>query len=103
ELHGCDTEKTYPVYFLDPKDQWGAVAEISGKQAGGKPVTVPLVRCGSATVHFLNRKGQSLAKYRPNQFGMQLLVGSGHKANAKGNGDSEMVWLLSVDRLHYGE
>src|SRR5262245_55972 len=102
ELPGCDPEKTYPIYFLDAKSQWGAMVEIAGKQASGEPVTVRLAPCGSATVSFLNRNGQPLAKYRPNQFGIQLLVGSGHKANAKGQ-EPEMVWLLSVDRLHYGE
>src|SRR5262249_52980484 len=103
EVPGCDPEKTYPVYFLDAKNQWGAVAQISGKQAGGEPVTVHLVPCGSATVHFLNRRGQPLVNYRPNQFGMNLLVGCGHKTGEKGNADSEWVWLLYVDRLHYGE
>jgi hypothetical protein len=43
----------------------GAAVEFTAKQANGKPVTVRLARCGSATVRFLGVKGKPLAHYRP--------------------------------------
>jgi RNA polymerase sigma factor (sigma-70 family) len=60
EVPGCDPEKAQPVYFLDVKDQLGAMAELSGKQAR-EAVTVRLAPCGSATVRFVDGDGKPLA------------------------------------------
>jgi protocatechuate 3,4-dioxygenase beta subunit len=60
ELPGCDPDKTVPVFFLDLLNQWGAVVELSGKQAG-EVVTVRLAPCGSATARLVDDKGQPLA------------------------------------------
>jgi RNA polymerase sigma factor (sigma-70 family) len=59
ELHGRDPDKAEPVVFVDSDHQWGAVAQISGKQAG-KPLTVRLQPCGSARVRFVDAQGQPL-------------------------------------------
>jgi hypothetical protein len=63
ELHGCDPAQTYTVYFLDPKEAWGAAAEISAKRASGKRLTVRLAPCGSAEVRFVNAVGKPVAGY----------------------------------------
>jgi RNA polymerase sigma factor (sigma-70 family) len=59
-LHGCDPDKDYPVYFLDPEDGWGATVTLAGKQAGGDPVTVRLATCGRAVVRFADPEGRPL-------------------------------------------
>src|SRR5262249_18794094 len=64
ELPGCDPEKVYPVYFLDAKNQLGAVAEIPGKP-GDQPVTVRLAPCGSAVLRFVDGQGGPKAGHRP--------------------------------------
>ena len=48
ELPGCAPEQTTQVFFLDAGNGLGAVAELSGKEAG-KPLTVRLWPCGRAT------------------------------------------------------
>jgi hypothetical protein len=60
EVPGCDPQRSQPVFFLDDKNQLGAVAELSAKQAG-EPVTVRLAPCGSATVRFVDGDGKPLA------------------------------------------
>src|SRR4051812_12632397 len=49
ELRGLDPEQTYDVIFLDAHSKLGTVAALSGKAAGGEPVTVCLAPCGAAT------------------------------------------------------
>jgi hypothetical protein len=106
ELRGCDPEKVYPVYFLDARNGLGAVAEVAGK-AADQPVTVRLTPCGSAALRFVDGRGTPKPGYRPNPFGLQLLVGLGSPANGPEPGrpapEPEMVWLSSVDPLHFGQ
>jgi RNA polymerase sigma factor (sigma-70 family) len=59
-LPGCDPDKDYPVYFLDWENGWGATVTLSGKQAGGDPVTVQLAPCGKAVVRFVDADGKPL-------------------------------------------
>jgi RNA polymerase sigma factor (sigma-70 family) len=100
ELPGCDPEKVYPVYFLDARNQLGAVAEIPGKP-GDQPVTVRLAPCGSAVLRFVDGQGGPKSGYRPNPFSMQLLVQPG-TVPGRQPPEPEMVWLSSVDPLHHG-
>jgi RNA polymerase sigma factor (sigma-70 family) len=65
ELHGLDSEKTYPVHFLDLMRQLGATVEVSGKQAKDGPLTIKLGRCGSARVKVLDLEGNPAPKRRP--------------------------------------
>jgi hypothetical protein len=65
ELHGCDPDQTYTVLFVDPKDGWGAVAEVSPRRAAGKPISVRLARCGSAVARFVDAQGKPVAGYNP--------------------------------------
>jgi RNA polymerase sigma factor (sigma-70 family) len=60
-LPGCDPKATFPVYFVDFKNQWGATVKLSGEQAG-KPITVRLERCGSAKVRLVDQEGKPVAK-----------------------------------------
>jgi protocatechuate 3,4-dioxygenase beta subunit len=61
ELPGCDPEKEFDLWFFDPKNGLGSAARLSGKQAGGDPVTVRLGRCGSAVVRYVGPDGAPLA------------------------------------------
>jgi hypothetical protein len=63
-LPGCDPEKPQSGFFLDVKEQLGAVVELPGKQPGGDPVAVRLAPCGSATVRFMDQKGQPWVNQR---------------------------------------
>jgi hypothetical protein len=104
ELPGCDPEKVYPVYFLDAENQYGAVAEISGKPSK-EPVEVRLLPCGSAVMRLVNSQGKPLSNYRPNPYGMALLVQPGFPAGPKQPravpADPDRVRLMEVDRRHY--
>jgi RNA polymerase sigma factor (sigma-70 family) len=62
-LHGCDPGKDYPVYFLDAEDGWGATVTLSGKQAGGGPVTVRLAPCGRGVARFVDPEGRPLKNH----------------------------------------
>jgi hypothetical protein len=65
ELPGCDPEKPFTVWLLDPDNELGATVELSAKQTAGKTVTVRLERCGSAVVRFVDKDGKPLANYHP--------------------------------------
>jgi hypothetical protein len=45
------------------EDRLGAAVDISAKQANGQPITVKLLPCGSARVHFVDAQGKPA---RPN-------------------------------------
>jgi hypothetical protein len=63
EVHGLDPEKSVPIIFLDAVNQCGAVAEISGKQAG-EEVTVKLAPCGKAKARYLDGRGTPVTDSR---------------------------------------
>jgi hypothetical protein len=62
EINLRDRDAKYQLYFLDSKNQMGAIAEVSGKDAAP---TVKLAACGSARARFLDANGKPRAKYRP--------------------------------------
>jgi RNA polymerase sigma factor (sigma-70 family) len=64
-LPGFDPKGKVRVVFLAEKEGLGAVVELSGKQAGGEPVTVRLERCGTAVARFLDKTGKPRVNYRP--------------------------------------
>ncbi|HMF11781.1 MAG TPA: hypothetical protein VKE94_05725, partial [Gemmataceae bacterium] len=105
ELRGCDPEKTYPVYFLDPKNRMGALVEIAGK--GDEPVTVKLAPCGSAEVRFLDADGIPRPNYRPNPFGLQLLVQPNLPVHVTPAGlrvsENDMIWIAALDPLNHDQ
>ncbi len=107
QLQGCDPTGTYPVFFLDPDHQWGAAVEISGKQAGGEPVTVQLAPCGAAKVRLLNSQGQPLQGFppRPTLIWLQLVVTPGislvERRVGKETPFADELSLAFVDRKRY--
>jgi beta-lactamase regulating signal transducer with metallopeptidase domain len=104
ELPGCHPEKTTPVYFLDPKNELGAVVEISGQTAGDEPMEVRLAPCGTATVRFVDPDGKPVADYRP---GLKLVMTPGGRPfPSPPEPESEALWaaedfVANFDRLHY--
>lgn len=57
ELGGCDPARSAPVFFLDSKNQRGAVVDISGQQAG-QDLEVEFQPCGSASVRLVGAAGK---------------------------------------------
>jgi RNA polymerase sigma factor (sigma-70 family) len=104
ELPGCDPEKVYPVYFLDAKNELGAVAEVPGKP-GDEPITVRLAPCGSAVLRLVDGQGGPRPFHQPHPAGLHLLVQPGAPVGAEPAGrqlpEPEKVLLSSVDPLHY--
>lgn len=109
ELHGLDPEKSVPVFFLDAKNQLGAVVEISGKSAEKEPLLVHLKPCGKAVARFIDPDGKPLVKHNP---GLQIVVTPGpswfyvqeqsHKDKSIENKlTSDQDFVANFDRLHY--
>jgi RNA polymerase sigma factor (sigma-70 family) len=99
EVPGCDPDKTYRVSFLgfrkgnmtlprgplqgymigqfltqmtgDGKNCLGATVDLSAKKAAGKPLTIKLAPCGSATVSLVDPKGKPA---RVNHAWLELVV-----------------------------
>jgi hypothetical protein len=65
ELPVRDEQAKHQLFFLDPKNKLGAIAEVSAREAAEKALTVKLVPCGSAKARFLDAKGKPKAKYQP--------------------------------------
>jgi RNA polymerase sigma factor (sigma-70 family) len=65
ELPGCDPTRSYRVLVVDADNHCGAVAEVAGKPAPDKPLTIKLGPCGSAAVRVLNAAGRPVPKYQP--------------------------------------
>jgi RNA polymerase sigma factor (sigma-70 family) len=103
ELPGCDPATTYPVYFLDAANRRGAVARVSGKQAGKAPAQVRLAPCGTAVVRFVDAGGKPLPNFRPGAYSLQLLVQPGAAAGKKigSQQEAETVSLDAMDPQHY--
>jgi RNA polymerase sigma factor (sigma-70 family) len=93
ELRGCDPEETYPVHFLDARHQWGASVKVTPKEAGDKPLTVRLEKCGRAVVRFVNKEGKPVPDYSPY---VNVVCRPGDKDVAD---DSDFV--ANVDRVNY--
>jgi RNA polymerase sigma factor (sigma-70 family) len=75
ELHGLDPDETCSVFFLDAKEQQGAVAQISAREHGSQPMTVRLSPCGSATVRYIDAKGKPVVGLAPGFFEIVLMPG----------------------------
>jgi RNA polymerase sigma factor (sigma-70 family) len=60
ELRGCDPDKSYPVVIFQEQKGWGAVLQISGKQAA-KPLDVRLQPCGAAKARYRTADGKPVA------------------------------------------
>jgi protocatechuate 3,4-dioxygenase beta subunit len=102
ELHGLDPEKSVPVYFLDPKDELGAVMEISGKSAEKQPLVVRLEPCGKAAGRFLGKDGKPLVNYVPD---LSLVATPGvcpyGFVNARKAVAADQDFAANIDRMHY--
>jgi RNA polymerase sigma factor (sigma-70 family) len=102
ELRGLDPEKSYPVYFLDPENHWGASVTLSGKQTG-ESVTVQLLPCGKATARFVDLDGKPLANFCPHLH-MVITPGAGRfdrSAQDKGLLLCDGNFLANLDRRNY--
>ena len=102
ELPGCDPEKSTSVYFLDPKNELGAVVEVSGQIR--QPLQVRFAPCGTATARFVDTQGKPLVEHRP---GLKIVMtpGAGTFRRPPGLEDGELLadedFVANFDRLHY--
>jgi RNA polymerase sigma factor (sigma-70 family) len=62
ELPLVDVGAKYHLYFLDARNKWGAVAEVSGKE---KEPAVRMMACGRAKARLVDAQGKPRAGYRP--------------------------------------
>ena len=60
EIRGLDVDDAYPVYFLHPERNFGAMAVISSKSAAIGPLTIRLEPCGSARAHIVDPAGKPI-------------------------------------------
>jgi RNA polymerase sigma factor (sigma-70 family) len=102
KLQGLDPDKTYHVYFLDPKNKLGATVELSGKQIADS-VKVQLAPCGSAAVRFLNAEGKPIVNRHP---ALEIVVTPGHhffdvKSSEQGKLAADADFVANFDRLNY--
>jgi hypothetical protein len=103
-----DPEATYRLHFLSASAHLGAAVEVSGRQAGGEPVTVRLRPCGQATARLVDGAGKPLAGHRPL---LWLLLPPGpHAAPADlaeplrhNLRDSDRVWAAYLDPGRHGD
>jgi RNA polymerase sigma factor (sigma-70 family) len=103
ELHGLDAEKATPVYFLDPHNQWGAAAELSGNQAG-EDITIRLQPCGQAKVRFVDPAGKPVAKLNLGPYVALIMTPGPNRHMFVDRGDSlagDFTFLSNVDFAHY--
>jgi RNA polymerase sigma factor (sigma-70 family) len=101
EITGVAPDESNPVFFLDARNQWGAVVPLSGKQAKGEPITVRLQPCGSATVRYVTRNGQPIANLN---VGLLLVVTrerTGLTTIFSGGVGPDQIDVAAIDRLHY--
>src|SRR5262249_19599980 len=97
EIAGLDPERPMPVYFLSAAQGLGAMVELGGKKADGQPVTVRLEKCGSATVRFVDEKGQAVKDCTPF---LELLMTPGvtfYEAFNMNALAADAAWMVNLD------
>jgi len=102
-LRGCEPGKTYPAYFLDPENRWGATVTVSGKQAR-TPRTVRLAPCGQATVRFLDHDGKPLRGFAVPRYLLMMVITAGptyEEAYRKGVLACDEQYACNIDRLNH--
>jgi protocatechuate 3,4-dioxygenase beta subunit len=102
ELHGLNPKGATRICVLDPEHEWGATAEVSGKQAG-EDLTIRLQPCGRAKARFVGPDGQPVARLQPH-FEFVMTPGPNYMSQAERDkvelsADADL--LANVDRKHY--
>jgi hypothetical protein len=102
-LRGLDPKQTYPVSFLDPKNQLAAKVLLSGAQAD-KDLTIRLGPCGKAVARIVNLKGKPIPNFVFNAW-INIIVTPRKQLAGDGNkkvflrADSD--FLANIDRFNY--
>jgi hypothetical protein len=100
ELPGLDPDRPQAVFFLDAKDQLGAVVELPAK-AGKELLTVRLQRCGTAVLRAVDGDGKPIAGFRPY---VEVLVtpgATGFDAMLSGKVSADYAWMVNLDRARH--
>jgi RNA polymerase sigma factor (sigma-70 family) len=102
ELHGLDPEGSTHIYVLDPEHEWGATAEVFGKQAG-EDLTIRLQPCGRSKARFVGPDGQPIAKHQAH-FEFVMTPGPSYMSQAERDKvqlSADAEFLTNVDHKHY--
>ncbi len=106
ELHGLDPAADNPVYFLAPNQELGATALLSGKLAGGPPVTVRLEPMGAARARLVNAEGKPIAIRLPPAF-VTMVVTPGPPASRTESNSGQLFAdegsLSQVDPVNHAQ
>jgi RNA polymerase sigma factor (sigma-70 family) len=100
ELPGLDPDRPEPVYFLDIKNQRGAVVSLPGKR-NGEPATVHLQPCGTVVFRPVDKEGKAVAGFRPH---VEVLVTPGAtswEAMIKNEVAADFAWMINLDHQRY--
>jgi RNA polymerase sigma factor (sigma-70 family) len=103
ELHGFDTDKKSPVYFLDAEHRWGAAVEFSGTLAA-EELTVRLEPCGQARARFVGPDGKPIEKLEMDlYFKLIMTPGPAHTGSIDRGSQlaADETWVAGVDPKHY--
>jgi hypothetical protein len=103
ELHGLAPDASTRIHILDPEHEWGATADVSGRQAG-QDLTVRLQACGRAKARFV---GPDRGPAASSEAIFELVMTPGPSRYTRGTGpDADALtadadFLGNVDRKHY--
>ena len=101
ELHGLDPEKTMRVHFLDPDHQWGATAELSGKQAA-EELTIRLQPCGQAgAIRGTRWQAHRQDLFTHRDFGDARPARRGRAPRGGVDARADAAAVVNLDRKHY--
>ncbi len=102
-LHGVDPEGSARLYFLDAEHEWGATADVAGKQAG-EDLTIRLEPCGKARARFVWPDGKPVTQMDTRAFELVATPGPGRHSRDERDRDrarAEADALFMTDRRHY--
>ena len=103
-IHGLAPDIAIPVYFLEPKRQLGATANLSGKSADGGPITIRLEPCGTVTQRLLDSSGKPIEANRGSIW-LKMVVMPGpldqRGAAVDDRLSAETELLQVIDPIHY--
>jgi RNA polymerase sigma factor (sigma-70 family) len=105
-IHGLDPDAEVPVYFLDPHHKLGATANLSGKSAANRPVTVQLQPCGTAKARLVDTSGTPLAGRRGSGLIAMVVTPGPYPVPPRANETrllADVATLSGIDSVNYAD
>jgi hypothetical protein len=105
ELHGLDPDTEVPVYFYAPALKLGATAQLSGKIAAARPLSIRLEPCGAAIARLVDSIGRPLARYHDESLISMIITPGADRASrdpaAANHLRGESEYLSRIDSVNY--